>query len=95
MSQEQIKYKRITAKIVGSNVVNFRLEDGTLVKIFVEMNRAGIAIDRKAPDGSPLYNFEIGTRMDIQTKEGTFYAPQPPMPIAKVNNPKNEQDYTR
>jgi hypothetical protein len=47
MSQEQIKYKQLSAKIVGSNVVCFRLEDETLVKVHFEMARVGVAADRK------------------------------------------------
>ena len=47
MAQEQIKYKQISAKLVGSNVVNFRLEDETLMKIHVEVIRIGIAVDKK------------------------------------------------
>jgi hypothetical protein len=95
MEPDQIKYKRITAKLVGSNVVNYRLEDGTLVKIFVELNRAGVALDRKAPDGTPLYNFGIGTRIDVQTKDGTFYAPHPLIPTRKANPENKEPEYTR
>lgn len=38
---EQIKFKQLTAKLVGSNVVNFRLEDETLVKVHVEVGRVG------------------------------------------------------
>ncbi len=58
-SQPQTKFKILSTKLVGSNVVNFRLEDGSLVKVHVEMTRAGVAIDCKAPDGSPVYNFNI------------------------------------
>jgi hypothetical protein len=47
MVQEQIKYKQISAKVVGSNVVLFRLEDETMVKVHVDMARVGVAVDRK------------------------------------------------
>ena len=97
MEQEQIKYQQISAKLVGSNVVNYRLEDGTLVKIYVDVMRAGVAVDQKAPDGNPLYNLSINTRIDFQTKDKTFYAPKPPtptQPTRKTNN-SNEQGYLR
>lgn len=94
MTQEQIKYRQISAKLVGSNVVNYRLEDGTLVKIHIELARAGVAVDRKAPDGTPLYNFSLNPRIEIETKDKTFYAPAPPIPTQSTANKKSEQAYT-
>ncbi len=92
--QEQIKYRQITAKLVGSNVVNFRLEDGNLLKVHVDLGRIGVAVDRKAPDGTPIYNFALNPRVEIETKDKTFLAPAPPMPTQSATNKKSEQAYT-
>ena len=94
MAQEQIKFKQISAKLVGSNVVNFRLEDGTLLKVHVDLARIGVAIDRKAPDGTPLYNFTLNPRIEIETKDKTYLAPAPPIPTQSTVNKKGEQAYT-
>ena len=94
MSQEQIKFRQISARLVGSNVVNFRLEDETLVKVYVELGRVGVAVDRKNPDGTPIYNANVNVRLDFQTKEGTFYAPAPPVPTLSVNQKKADKAYT-
>ena len=94
MAQEQIKYKQISAKLVGSNVVNFRLEDGNLVKVHLELTRVGVAIDRKAPDGTPLYNISMNPRVEIETKDKTFWAPAPQIPTQGTTEKKNEQAYT-
>ena len=94
MAQEQIKYRQISAKLVGSNVVNFRLEDGNLLKIHVELTRVGVAVDRKAPDGTPIYNFALNPRIEIETKDKTFYAPAPPMPTQSTSDKKHGQAYT-
>jgi len=93
MSQEQIKYKLISAKLVGSNVVCFRLEDETLVKVHVELPRVGVAIDRKNPDGTPIYNVNANLRMDFEPKDKTFYAPAPLTPTRSFEN-KNADKYT-
>ena len=93
MSQEQIKFKLISAKLVGSNVVCFRLEDETLVKVHVELSRTGIAVDRKHPDGTPIYNLNAGMRIDFETKDKIFYAPAPSMLTKGLNN-KNADKYT-
>jgi hypothetical protein len=94
MSQEQIKYKQISAKVVGSNVVVFRLEDETMVKVHVDMARVGVAVDRKNPDGTPIYNFSTTLRFDTQTKDKTFYAPAPPLPTKSTDNKKGDKAYT-
>jgi hypothetical protein len=95
MTQEQIKYKQISAKLVGSNVVNFRLEDETLMKIHVEVARVGIAVDKKNPDGTPLYFFNLNFRTDFETKDKTFYAPMPQTPTKNVDEKKEDHAYTR
>ena len=96
MAQEQIKYKQMNAKLVGSNVVCFRLEDETLVKVHVELARVGVAIDRKNPDGTPIYNVNANLRMDFETKDKTFYAPAPPTPQIPIKGitDKNADKYT-
>ncbi len=90
---EQIKYKQMSAKLVGNNIVCFRLEDETLVKVHVELARVGIAVDRKNPDGTPIYNVNANLRMDFETKEKTFYAPAPPITTKSVAD-KNADKYT-
>ena len=94
MSDEQIKFRQISAKLVGSNVVSFRLEDETLVKIHVELRRVGVAIDRKNPDGTPIYNVNANLRMDFETKDKTFYAPIPPVPTKGTSDKKADKSYT-
>lgn len=94
MAQDQIKFKLVSAKLVGSNVVNFRLEDETLVKVHVELARVGVAVDRKNPDGTPIYNVNANLRMDFEPKDKTFYAPIPPVPTKDVSEKKADKAYT-
>jgi hypothetical protein len=95
MSEEQIKYKQLSVKLVGSNVVVFRLEDETLVKIHTELARVGVAVDRKNPDGTPIYNFNIASRIEVETKDKTFYAPLPPVPTKSVKEETGDKAYRR
>ncbi len=94
MADEQIKFRLISAKMVGSNVVNFRLGDETLVKVHVELGRVGVAIDRKNPDGTPIYNISANLRMDFEPKDKTFYAPIPPVPTKGATDKKGDKAYT-
>jgi hypothetical protein len=77
-SGEQIKYKLLSAKLVGSDVVCFRLEDETLIKVHVDLTRVGVAADTKTPDRQPLYNITVQPRFEIIPKDKIFYAPKPP-----------------
>lgn len=94
MSGEPIKFRQISAKLVGSNVVSFRLEDETLLKAHVELVRVGVAVDRKNPDGTPIYNVNANLRMDFETKDKTFYAPIPQIPTKGTSDKKADKDYT-
>jgi len=93
MGQEQLKFKLISAKLVGSNVVNFRLEDETLVKVHVDLGRVGVAVDRKNPDGTPIYNVNANLRVDFEPKDKTFYAPAPPAPTKSISEKKPDKAY--
>jgi hypothetical protein len=64
MPEENVEFKWLEAKSIGTDTVVFRLEDGAMVKIRVEITRAGVATNLTNPDGSPRYS--IGTGVGIQ-----------------------------
>ena len=76
MSEEKVEFKILDAKLVGSNTVVFRLEDGAMVKVKVDIERAAVAIDFKNPDGTPHYNIGTGLRLTISPKDKKFYIPK-------------------
>ena len=73
MSEEKVEFKILEAKLVGSNTVVFRLEDGAIIKVKVDIERAAVAIDFKNPDGTPHYNIGTGLRLTIIPKDKKFY----------------------
>jgi hypothetical protein len=81
MPEEIVEFKRLEAKSVGSDTVIFRLEDGAIVKIKVDINRAGVAINFKNPDGSPHYNINAGLNVSVIPNEKKFYVPKSQMPL--------------
>ncbi len=95
MSQEQVKCKQLSVKLVGSDVVCFRLEDETFLKVYVSMNRVGVAVDKKNPDGTPLYIFNTGLRIEAVTKDKIFYAPPPPVPTQNTNDKQGDKAFVR
>jgi hypothetical protein len=76
MEKEQVDFKWLDAKLVGSDTVVFRLEDGAMVKIKVDIGRAGVAINFKNPDGTPHYNVGAGLRIQIIPKSKKFSIPK-------------------
>jgi hypothetical protein len=76
MEKDQIEFKWLEAKLVGSDTVVFRLEDGAMVKVKVDIGRAGVAVNFKNPDGTPHYNVNAGLRIQVIPKSKKFYIPK-------------------
>jgi len=72
-------------KLVGSDTVAFRLDDGALVKVKVDLDRVGVAENFKNPDGTPHYNIGAGVKIQIIPPGGKYKLPRseiklPPSP---------------
>jgi len=81
MPEENIEFKMLEVKLIGSDTVVFRLEDGAMVKIKVDINRAGVALNFKNPDGSPHYNINAGLNVSVIPKEKKFYMLKSQLPV--------------
>ena len=62
---EDIEFELLECKPIGSDTVVFRLEDGAIVKIRVDIDRAGVAINYRNPDGSPHYNIAVSNKIIV------------------------------
>lgn len=76
MSEDKIEFKMLEAKTIGSNTVVFRLEDGAQVKIKVDIERAGVAVNFTNPDGTPHYNVGAGLRIQVIPPKKRYYIPR-------------------
>jgi hypothetical protein len=86
MSDEKVEFKILDAKLVGSDTVVFRLEDGAMVKIKVDIERAAVATNYKNPDGTLHYNIGAGLRVAVTPSDKKFYIPKSQLP--KTTPPK-------
>ena len=82
MPEENIEFKILETKLVGSDTVVFRLEDGAMVKIKVDIERAAVATNYKNPDGTQHYNIGTGLRIAVIPSEKKFYIPKSQLPKA-------------
>jgi len=84
MSSDKVTFKLLEAKLIGTDTVNFRLEDGTNVKIRVEIDKCAIAENFKNPDGSDHYMINPSIKLTILPKSKTFTIPRD-----KINVPRS------
>ena len=84
MPEENVEFKILDAKLVGSDIVVFRLEDGASVKVQVSVDRAGVATNYRNPDGSLHYNISAGLKITVIPKEGKFSVPRSQLPMPAV-----------
>lgn len=76
MSEPMVEFKWLEAKPVGSEVVVFHLEDGATVKVRVSLDRAGVALNFKNPDGTNHYSLNANLAMTIIPAEKKFFIPR-------------------
>jgi len=76
MSDAKVEFKQLDVKLVGSDTVVFRLEDGAMVKIKVDIDRAGVALNFTNPDGSPHYNINASLKVNVVPKGKKFSIPR-------------------
>ncbi len=91
MSEPMVEFKWLEAKPVGTDVVVFHLENGTTVKIRVSLDRAGLALNMKNPDGSDIYNFNANMQMTIIPAEKKFNVPRSQIQIPTQPKPPDSR----
>ena len=83
--KDTVQFRIIDYKLVGSDTVTFRLDDGAIVKVKVDIDRVGVAENFKNPDGTPHYNIGAGLKIQIIPPGGKYRIPKskvraPPTP---------------
>jgi len=74
MSQkpEKIEFKMLEFDRLKNDFVSFKLEDGTIVKVRVDLDRVGIATNFTNPDGTPHYAINTSVKLSIIPKNKKF-----------------------
>lgn len=73
---DQIEFKWLDSRSQGNDTVVFRLEDGALVKIRVNIDRAGVATNFRNPDGTPHYNVNANLQISVIPSEKKYTVPR-------------------
>lgn len=82
-----VEFQYLDFKVVGNDVVCFRLDDGALVKVKVIMTQAGVC---KSKPG--VYNISIAQPVvSVIPKDKKFFAPLPPVPSRPDTQPQDRR----
>jgi hypothetical protein len=73
---EKIEFKMLEHERVGNDTVTFKLEDGTIVKVKVDLDRAGVATNYKNPDGTAHYAVNTSVKVSVIPPDKKFTLPK-------------------
>lgn len=62
---DKIEFKLLDYSTMGSDTVTFKLEDGTIVKVKVGIERVGVATNYRNPDGSLHYAVNTSVKLYV------------------------------
>ncbi|KAF6242951.1 hypothetical protein C6988_07220 [Nitrosopumilus sp. b1] len=71
-NKEKIEFKMLDYSRLENEFVSFKLEDGTIVKVKVDLDRVGKATNFTNPDGTPHYAINTSVKLSIIPSERKF-----------------------
>ncbi|MEO9319148.1 MAG: hypothetical protein ABI361_00585 [Nitrososphaera sp.] len=71
-----VEFRILDYTVDGSDTVSFVLEDRTVVKVKVGIERVGVATNYRNPDGSPHYAVNTSVKLYIIPSERKFTIPK-------------------
>lgn len=74
--KDRIEFRMLDHESVGDDTVTFKLEDGTVVKVKVSLERVGIATNYKNPDGTSHYAVSTTAKVYIIPHDRRFTMPK-------------------
>ena len=69
---DKIEFKMLDYKRLENDFVSFELEDGSIVKVKVDLDRVGKAVNFKNRDGTPRYTINTSVKISIIPSDRTF-----------------------
>lgn len=73
---DKVEFRLLDYKCVGNDTVIFDLEDGTIVKVKVDLDRAGVSTNYKNPDGTPHYVIKASLKISVIPANKKFSLPK-------------------
>jgi len=71
-SREKIEFKMLDYERLENDYVSFKLEDGTVVRVKIDLDRVGKAVNFTNPDGTPHYAINTAVKLSIIPSDKKF-----------------------
>lgn len=75
-TSDKIEFKMLDYSIDGTDTVSIKLEDGTIVKVKVGIERVGVATNYRNPDGSLHYAVNTSVKVYVIPYDKRFTLPR-------------------
>ena len=69
---DKIEFRMLDYKRLENDFVSFELEDGSIVKVKVDLDRVGKAMNFKNRDGTPRYTINTAVKVTVIPSDRTF-----------------------
>ncbi len=69
---DKIEFKMLDYKRLENDFVSFKLEDGSIVKVKIDLDRVGKAVNFKNRDGTPRYTINTSVKISIIPSDRKF-----------------------
>ncbi len=69
---DKIEFKMLDYKRLENDFVSFELEDGSIVKVKIDLDRFGKAVNFKNRDGTPRYTINTSVKVSIIPSDRKF-----------------------
>ncbi|AFU59093.1 MAG: hypothetical protein QXX64_04105 [Nitrososphaera sp.] len=73
---DKIEFKMLDYSTIDGDTVSFKLEDGTIVKVKVGIERVGVATNYRNPDGSLHYAVNTSVKVYVIPHDKRFTLPR-------------------
>jgi hypothetical protein len=69
---DKLEFQALDYERLENEYLSFKLEDGTIVKVKVDFNRVGKAVNYTNPDGTPHYLIDTRVNLSIIPSDRKF-----------------------
>ncbi|MDD9809021.1 MAG: hypothetical protein OXU86_04835 [Thaumarchaeota archaeon] len=73
---DKVEFRMLDYARLENEYMSFKLEDDTVVKVKVDLDRVGKATNYTNPDGTPHYAINTSVKISVLPAERTFTVPR-------------------
>lgn len=90
---DRVEFRMLDYSSMGDDTVSFKLEDGTIVRVKVSLDRAGIATNYKNPDGTAHYAVNTSVKVFVIPSDKRFTMPKKQVLVSDKDSGKEQPSH--